>query len=104
MIPGAGVCAVRDGRIGAPARLAGFQRDVLIGPGICEGRDQTEPRLRDPRPIAVDEAQLPDRRIYRAFMHQLLDLVEDRLAALVVQLLRLLQEQGVDVWVITVGE
>ena|SRR6266851_530553 len=49
-------------------RLAGLQRDVLIGSGIGEARDQPEAGFTDSRPVTIDEGELPDRRIHRALV------------------------------------
>src|SRR6266566_9601881 len=76
-----------------------LDRDVLVWPGIGEGRDQPEPRLLDPRPKGVDEGQLPDRRKHRLVMEELLDLVQQRRALLLIQLGGLLMEQLIDVGV-----
>src|SRR5438874_2279949 len=54
----------------------GFDRDLLVGTGIREGRDQAEAGLADPRAVAVDERQLPDRCNDRLFGYELLDLLQ----------------------------
>src|SRR5947209_19593689 len=72
----------RDSRIGEPMRfprtaytLDGLplDRNVLVGTGIGESRDQAEAGFADLRPVAVDEGQLPDRRDHGLLVHQLLD-------------------------------
>src|SRR5437764_9643511 len=55
-------------------RLAGLQRDVLIGSGIGEAWDQPEAGFTNSRSVTVDEGELPDRRIHRALVHDLLHL------------------------------
>src|SRR5207237_8794112 len=85
-------------------RLTSLQRDVLVGPGIGVSGDQPEARFRDPRTDPADEGQLPDRRVDRALVHYLLHPVEDRLAPLAVQLLCLLQEHGIEVRAVAIGE
>src|SRR5207253_6642442 len=50
--------------------LAGFQRDVFKGRSVCKTGYQVERRLADPRADAVEEAQLPDRRIDRLLMDE----------------------------------
>src|SRR5712692_338369 len=76
---------------------AALDRDVLVRPGIGKGRDQPEPGFADPRPDAVDERQLPDRRGDRALLDQLLHLVEDRCALGMIELDRLFVVELVDV-------
>ena len=51
----------------AAQRMSALDRDVLVGRGIGDSRDQPEPGFADPRPDAVDERQLPDRREDRSF-------------------------------------
>src|SRR5580692_5007047 len=88
---------------GAP-RLRPFQRDVLVGRGVGEAGYQPKPRLSDARANAVDEGELPDRRVDRPFVDDLLHLVQDRLAFLVIELDRLLLVQLVEVGVAAVDE
>jgi hypothetical protein len=83
--------------------LGALQGDVLVGRGVGIIRDRTKTRFSDSRPHTVDEGQLPDRRDHRVLVNQLLDLVQGRLAMLVVQLCRLFLEKCVDVWVAPVG-
>src|SRR5438874_4296682 len=45
------------------AALSGFQRDVLIGPGIGKAWDQPEAGFSNPRSVPVDKSELPDRRV-----------------------------------------
>ena len=66
-------------------------------------RDQPEAGLGDPGAMPVEEAQLPDRREHGLVMHELLKLLEDRLAALGVQLGRLLAEEALDVRVAAIA-
>ena len=61
-------------------------------------------RLLDAWPHAVQEGQLPDGRVDDPVHDDLLHLVQDRLAALAVQLGRLLPEQAVQVRVAAVDE
>src|SRR5437660_2153997 len=77
--------------------------DVLVRPGIGKSRDQPEPRLADPRAKRVDEGQLPDRRVNRLVVEELLDLVQERRALLLIQLGGLLLEKLVDVGVVAIG-
>src|SRR5207237_6998174 len=51
-------------------------RDVLVGCGIGEARYPGERRFTDARSDAVDEAQLPYRRIDRSLVNELLHLVQ----------------------------
>src|SRR5215204_7318041 len=83
---------------------ASLDRDVLVGRGVGEQRDPAEPGLADPRPDAVDEGELPDRRVHRPLVYDLLHLVQDRLALLRIDLDRLLTVQLVDFGVAAVGE
>src|SRR6516165_4805069 len=84
--------------------LGGFQGDILIGRRVWEARDQTEPGFPDPRSDAVDEGQLPDRRVDRALVNNLLHLVEDRLALCAVQLARLLLIKFIEVRVAAINK
>src|SRR5438552_17327436 len=85
------------------AGLTRFQRDVLVRPGIGERRDQAEPGFSDARAVAVDEGELPDRRINRLLVKELLDLVEDCSAPLLIQFGCLLLEKFIDIRVAAVG-
>src|SRR5438093_10438350 len=53
--------------------------------------------------MPVEKAQLPERREHGLVVHELLQLDEDRLAALGIQLGRLLAEESLDVRVAAVG-
>ena len=57
------------------SRVSPFQRDVLIRRGVGEQRNLAEAGFGDPRPRAVDEGELPDRRVDDPLGHDLLDLV-----------------------------
>src|SRR5882724_2036282 len=83
--------------------LCSLDRDVLVGPGVSEGRDKVEPRLADAWSICVEEGELPDRRVNRLLVDELLYLVQDRRAPAVVQLGCLFLEQFVDVGVVAIG-
>src|SRR3990170_2624568 len=83
-----------------PARgLLPLQRDVLVGRRVGVAGDEAEARLLDARPHAVQEGQLPDGRVDNLIQDELLHLVQDGLAALPIQLGRLLLEEAVDVGV-----
>src|ERR1700730_6104857 len=84
-------------------RLAGLQRDVLIGSGIGEARDQPEAGFTDPRSMAVDEGELPDRRKHRALVHDLLHLFEDRAALFLIEFGSLPLEHLVEIRVAAIG-
>src|SRR5260370_29420882 len=86
----------------ASSHSAALQRDVLEGARVREILNQAEPRFTGPRPRAVDEAELPDRRIDGPFGEDLLQLVQDLDALLAVQLDRLLLVERVDVGIIAV--
>src|SRR3954462_6977373 len=77
--------------------LSGFQRDVLVRAGIGEARDQPEAGFTDSRPVTVDEGELPDRRVHRAFVNDLLHLFEDRAALLLIEFGALLLEHLVEI-------
>src|ERR1700731_4677208 len=81
----------------ATSPLSGFQRDLFIGAGVGEARDQAEAGLADPRSMTVDEGELPDRRVHRALVDDLLHLLEDRAALLLVELGALLLEHLVEI-------
>src|SRR6516164_7354216 len=70
----------------AIANLRALDRYVLEGSRIGEIGNQPETGFADPRSHAVDETQLPDRRVNHPVGEDLLHLVEDRGALLVVEL------------------
>ena len=76
-----------------------LDRDVLERRGVGKTGDQAERRFPDPRADAIEEAELPDRRVDRLLVDELLHLVEDRAALLVVELVGLLRIELVDVGV-----
>src|SRR5260221_3636926 len=80
-----------------------LDRDVFVWPRIGKPRDQPKPGFTDAGTVAVDEGQLPDRRVHRPLVYDLLHLVQDRLAALRIQFGRLLREQLVEIGVVAVG-
>src|SRR4030095_6282718 len=65
--------------------LFDLQLHVLVGRGECPARDEPEPCLRHSRTGRVDESELPDGRVHRLVVNQLLHPVQRRLAALPVQ-------------------
>src|SRR5215217_3041553 len=73
-----------------PPLCAVFQADVFVGRGIRVSADQAQGRFADPPALAVQESELPQRRVHRAFMHQLLHALQDRRALGAVGLRRLL--------------
>src|SRR5262249_45733754 len=75
---------------------------VLIRRRKRPARDEPEPGLRDAGALRVDEAQLPERRKDRLVVDELLNAMERCLAALSVQVDRLLAEQSVDVGIASV--
>src|SRR6478672_13353009 len=75
---------------------------VLVRCGIGMALDQPEAGLADALAQAVDEGELPDRRVDRALVQDLLDLVQERRAFFLVELDRLLGEQRVDLGVVAV--
>src|SRR5262249_8632688 len=69
----------------------------------CKGRVPGDRRLlRQPRAHADQERRLDDRREHRSLVHELLDLLQHGLAALLVDLGRLITEERVDVRVAAV--
>src|SRR5690348_18022614 len=89
-----------------PARnwpLRALERDVLEGRGVGEARDQAESRLADTGADAVEEAQLPNWGVNRFLVDELLHLVEDRGALLVIEFVGLLRKELVDVGVAAIG-
>src|SRR4029077_3052960 len=81
-----------------------FQGDVLVRRRVGEAGDQPEPRLADPRANTVDKGQLPDRRVDRPLINQLLHLVQDRLALLVVEFYSLLLVELVEIGVAPINK
>src|SRR6516164_4909951 len=86
-----------------PRRSRARDRDVLERRGIGEPSDQPEGRLADSRAHAVEEAELPDRRVDRLVMDELLHLVEDRRSFLMVGFTGLLRVEFVDVRIVAIG-
>src|SRR6516164_10729897 len=60
------------------AWLCTLYRDVLVGCGVREPRDQAEPGFADPRSDAIEKSELPYRRKDSAFVKQLLHRSEER--------------------------
>src|SRR5947209_4277376 len=83
--------------------LSGLELDVLVRGGIGVAADEAEPALLHARPHAVQEGELPDGREHDLVVDELLDAMQGRLAALSVQLGRLLLEEPVDVRIAAVG-
>src|SRR6266851_7085106 len=81
-----------------------LDRDVFERRGIGETRDQVETRLRDSRSDGVDKPELPDRRVDRLLVDELLHLFEDRRALLVVELLGLLRVERIDIGIAAIGK
>src|SRR5262245_46160879 len=79
-----------------------LQLHVLVGRRECPARDEPESGFRHPGPLCMDEAELPERREDRLLVHELLDAMKGRLAALSIQLDRLLAEEPVDVGIAAV--
>src|ERR687888_1791910 len=79
----------------APPSL--LQLDVLVGTRVGEAGNRSQARLLQPRTDAVQEGQLPDRRVDRPLVDELLNAVQRRLTTFGIELHRLLLEQAVDV-------
>src|SRR5262245_60049532 len=75
---------------------AGLEREVLVGRGVREALDVIDARLLDSRPDAPQKRQLVDRHVHRPLVHDLLDLMEHRLALLPVHLAGLALEEILD--------
>src|SRR5262245_51995988 len=88
-----------------PARWSslGAQLDVLVRGGEAVAGEESQARLLHARADTMEEAEIPDGREHRPFVHELLHPVQDRLALGPVQLRRLLPEQAIDVGVPAVG-
>src|ERR1043166_5923175 len=56
------------------------QGEVLVGARIGVGGNEPEPRFLDPRADAAEERLLPQGRVDRPLMHELLNLVQRRRA------------------------
>src|SRR6516165_3406663 len=90
-------------RVSPPVSLLVRQREILVGCRIRVVGDQAEPGFPNPRTGAVEEGQLPQVRVDRPIVHDLLDLVERRFTPRVVKLGRLLLEQRGEVRIAAVG-
>jgi len=80
-----------------------FSGDVLEGSRVGEARDQAKPRFSYSRPHAVDKGELQQRRVDRPLGDELLHLIQERGALLVVELDSLLLVERVDFGVVAVG-
>src|SRR6516164_7483935 len=79
-----------------PLPLRRLECYVLIRSGVREACNLAKPRLPDPRAHTIDEPELPDRCKDRPLVNELLHLVQDCLALLLIELGCLLLEQRVD--------
>src|SRR5437867_871078 len=84
-------------------RLLRRQLYILVRGRVGVARNQPKAGLGHAGAVPVEEAQLPDRREHGLVVHELLELVEDHLAALGVQLGRLLAEEAFDVRVTAIA-
>src|ERR1041384_6655602 len=84
--------------------LGPLERDVFIGRRVGEAGNQAEPGLADARADAVEEGELPDRRIDRALVNELLHPVQDRLALRTIELARLLPVERIHVRIAAVSK
>src|SRR6266851_1090791 len=64
-----GTPATRPSAVKARTSRRAVQRDVLVRTRIGVTRYQAEPRLTDPGSDAVDERELPDRRVDRPLVN-----------------------------------
>src|SRR6266581_4316241 len=69
---------------------------ILVGRGVGEPLDVIRACLLDPRTHAPEERELEDRHVEHPVVHDLLDLVQHRLALLPVELARLALEEVLD--------
>src|SRR4030081_3951852 len=75
-------------RYGLPLRC---DRQIVAWRGVGRAGDPVEPRLPDSRANAVQEAELPDRRVDRLLVNETLHLLEHRGSLLMGELLRRLR-------------
>src|SRR5436190_11375456 len=88
----------REGEAMAMSPLsAALQAEVFVGRGIGMAGDQVEGGLVYPWSLAVEEAELEQRRVHRALVHDLLHAVQQLDALGLVGRLGLLGEQLVDI-------
>src|SRR6266853_4317119 len=88
-------------RYGLPLR---FDRQIFEWRGVGKAGDPVETRLPASRANAVQEAELPDRRVDRFLVNETLHLLEHRGSLLMVELVRLLRVERVDVGIAAIGE
>src|SRR5690242_1202145 len=87
---------------GTSAMSCSLDRDVLERRGKREARDQSEGRLANPRTDPAQKGELPDRRVHRLFVNELLHLIQDRPALTFVELVGLQRVELVDVGIAAV--
>src|SRR5215813_11156274 len=75
---------------------------VLVRAGEGKAGDEAQPRLFHPRAETAHGGELPDRREHRFVLDELLDAMERGLAALPVELGRLLPKEPVDIGIAAV--
>src|SRR5215471_10865208 len=80
-----------------------LQLDLLVRRREQVPGHQSQPRLGDTRPVAVENGHVVDRREQGALVHELLDAMQDRLAPLSISLDGLFLEQALDVGRGTIG-
>src|SRR5882672_2547135 len=83
--------------------LPRLQLHVLVRRREPVARHEPDPGFLHPRPHAVQEGEIPDRREHRALVDELLDAMKHGLALGAIQLHGLFPEQAVDVGVAAVG-
>src|SRR3979490_1029210 len=81
-----------------------FDRQIFEGRVGGNAGDPVEPRLPDSRANAIQEAELPDRRVDRLLVNETLHLLEHRGSLLMVELVRLLRVEPVAVGVAAIRE
>src|SRR5207249_9457294 len=75
---------------------AACQPQILVGRGVREAFDRIDARLLDPRADAPQKRELEDGHVHHAIVHDLLDLVQQRLALPAIELARLALEEILD--------
>src|ERR1051325_1206880 len=81
-----------------------LDREVLERRGVSKTGDLTKPGLADPRANPVQKTELPDRRIDRFLVNELLHLGQHRCAFFVIEFVRLLGIGRVDIGIAAIGE
>src|SRR5438477_9269957 len=84
-------------------QASALDRDVLVGRGVGKPGDPAKPGFSDPRPDAIEKAELPDRGVNGPLVDELLHLVQRSLAPLEVELGCLLLKQRIEVGIAAIS-